>query len=387
MATSEKLTKWRLILGKHTDSNDSENGTGSALSLSKEMQEMDAAMEVLYNKNQQRGGGLEGSSPKVNRWLGDIRKYFPKSVVKVMQKDAIERLGLGELLLQPEILQTLEPDVNLVATLLTLKDAMPDESKATARYVVQKVTDELQKKLAYQMQQAVTGALNRAVRNFNPKLRDINWHLTIKANLKNYQEDYKTIIPERLVGYGKKTKQLRRVILLIDESGSMAASVVYSGIFGAVLASLPSISTHIVAFDTAVVDLTELSSDPVDILFGTQLGGGTDICKALMYGQSLVTHPTETIMILISDLYEGGSEAKMIAKAAEIKAEGIQFITLLALSDEGAPSYDKEVAKAFAALDIPVFACTPDLFPDVMAAAIKKEDLKVWMSKHNVRHY
>ncbi|HAG82818.1 MAG TPA: hypothetical protein DCL61_17080, partial [Cyanobacteria bacterium UBA12227] len=177
---------------------------------------------------------------------------------------------------------------------------------------------------------------------------------------------------------------LRDIILCIDQSGSMATSVVYAGIFGAVLASLKAIQTRIVVFDTSVVDLTEVAQDPVDVLFGTQLGGGTDINRALAYCHGLIRQPQETILILISDLYEGGNSEEMLKRVAALVGSGVQFITLLALSDEGAPVYDHGIAQKFAELGILAMACTPDQFPDLMAAAIRRQDIAQWAAAQDI---
>lgn len=370
-----RLKKWRLILGKGADPQ-------GDTTLDGEGQGMDETLESLYDNDRQ--GGLGNSAPNINRWLGDIRKYFPTSMVQIMQKDAMERLGLKEMLLEPEMLESVEPDVDLVGTLLSLNKVMPTKTRETARQVVRKVVMELEKRLTNKMREAVEGALNRSVRNRRPKLNEMDWHRTIKANMKHYQKDYKTIIPEQLWGYGRKGQSLKEVILLVDQSGSMASSLVYAGVFGAVMASLRSVKTHMVVFDTSVVDLTKELNDPVELLFGTQLGGGTDINKALTYAEQLISRPNDTILILISDLYEGGNEMEMLRRAASIKSMGTTFITLLALSDEGAPSYDKGIAQKFYSLDIPTFTCTPDQFPDLMATAMKKEDISTWMSRNNV---
>ncbi|MGB0863916.1 MAG: VWA domain-containing protein [Saprospiraceae bacterium] len=365
----ERLTKWRMILGKQSDPQQTVPITG-------EMKGMDETLDALYDSERQ--AGLGSSSPNVNRWLGDIRKYFPSSVVQVMQKDALERLNLQQMLFEPEMLETIEPDVALVGTLISLKSVIPQKTKETARRVVRKVVEDLEKKLRNPMREAVTGALSRSVRNRRPKLAEINWHATIKANLKHYQHDYKSIIPHQLIGYGRKGQALKKVILLVDQSGSMASSVVYASVFGAVMASLKALKTNMVVFDTAVVDLTKNLEDPVDLLFGAQLGGGTDINKALGYVENLIQSPSDTILVLISDLYEGGNKSDMLKKAMRIKTSGVQFITLLALSNEGAPMYDKNVASSFASMGIPAFACTPDKFPALMAAAINKEDITKW---------
>jgi len=371
----ERVRKWRLILGKKADQD-------GEVSLSAEMKGMDDVLEALYDS--ERKAGLGSSSPNVNRWLGDIRKYFPSSVVQLMQKDALERLNLEQMLLEPELLEAVEPDVNLVGTLLSLMKVLPKKTKGTARAVVKKVVEDLEKRLRNPMRQAIQGAINRAVRNRNPKYNEIDWNKTIRANLKTFQPEFNSIIPEVLIGHGKKGQALKHVILLVDQSGSMASSMVYAGVFGAVMASLRSIKTHMVVFDTAVVDLTEELDDPVDLLFATQLGGGTDINKALGYTKGIIRKPEDTILVLISDLYEGGNESTMLKRAASIKASGVQFITLLALDDQGAPMFDKSVAAKYAAMGIPSFACSPDQFPSMMAAAIKKEDIKNWMAREGI---
>lgn len=382
---SERLRRWRLILG-----GEEAEGTGCALAGADLA--IDGALAALYDAGgrgerggtRSRRGGLGASSRNVARWLGDIRTYFPSSVVRVMQKDAMERLNLREMLLQPEMLETVEPDVHLVADLISLRSVMPNKTKDTARLVVGRVVEELLRRLAGPTQQAVMGSLNRAVRNNRPRHNEIDWHRTIRANLKHYQPQYRTIIPERRIGYGRKRSALRDIVLCVDQSGSMATSVVYASIFAAVLASLPAVRTSLVVFDTAVVDLTEELQDPVEVLFGTQLGGGTDINRALAYCQERIERPQETIFVLISDLFEGGDAREMLKRCAAVVGSGVQMVALLALSDDGAPSFDHGHAAALSALGIPAFACTPDQFPDLMAAAINRQDLAQWAAANDI---
>ncbi|WUS98769.1 VWA domain-containing protein [Streptomyces sp. NBC_00708] len=383
-AHDERLRRWRMVLGA-----DSEESTGRRLTGRDAA--MDQALTALYENGGRPGGrggggrsaGLGASAPSVARWLGDIRTYFPSSVVQVMQRDAIDRLGLSALLLEPEMLEAVEADVHLVGTLLSLNKAMPETTKETARAVVRKVVEQLEKRLTTRTRATLTGALDRSAKVTRPRHHDIDWDRTIRANLKNYLElpgrdGAGTVVPERLIGYGRAAQSVKKdVILCIDQSGSMAASVVYASVFGAVLASMRSLQTRLVVFDTAVVDLTDQLDDPVDVLFGTQLGGGTDINRALAYCQSRITRPADTVVVLISDLYEGGIRNEMLKRVAAMKASGVQFVTLLALSDEGAPAYDRDHAAALSALGAPAFACTPDLFPDVMAAAIEKRPLPI----------
>ncbi|MEV5578633.1 VWA domain-containing protein [Streptomyces parvus] len=401
---AERLRRWRMVLGA-----DSADSTGRALT--GQDAAMDSALNALYGggggkKPNGRGtggrsAGLGASAPSVARWLGDIRTYFPSSVVQVMQRDAIDRLGLATLLLEPEMLEAVEPDVHLVGTLLSLSKAMPETTKETARAVVRRVVEDLEARLESRTRTTLTGALDRSARISRPRHRDIDWDRTIRANLKNYLTlpapdtattaettgtttgATGTVVPERLIGYGRSSRSAKKdIVLCVDQSGSMAASVVHASVFGAVLASMRTLSTRLVVFDTAVVDLTDQLDDPVDVLFGTQLGGGTDINRALAYCQSRITRPADTVVVLISDLYEGGIRDEMLKRVAAMKASGVQFVTLLALSDEGAPAYDHEHAAALGALGAPAFACTPDLFPDVMAAAIEKRPLPIPDKEH-----
>ncbi|MEW5852949.1 MAG: VWA domain-containing protein [Myxococcota bacterium] len=345
---------------------------------------MDRALQALYDSD--RTGALGSSSPNVPRWLGDIRTYFPSSVVRVMQQDALNRLGMKQMLLQPEMLSAMQPDVNLVANLLSLSAVIPTRTRETARMVVRRVVADLEQRLASPLRQAVMGTLNRGIRNRRPRLHEMDWHRTIRANLRHYQPQQRTVIPETLVGYGRRRSSVQEIILCIDQSGSMAPSVVHAGVCGAVLASLPAVSTRMVVFDTSVVELTEHLADPVELLFGVQLGGGTDINRALAYCQGLVTRPADTTLVLISDLFEGGDVGEMIARAAELVHSGVTVVVLLALDDQGAPAFDHEVAGALASLGIPAFACTPDLFPELMAAALRREDLGMWASTHGITH-
>ena len=369
----EYLKRWRLILGGN-------EADGTGITLTPEEQRIDQSLEAVYDSD--RRGGLGSSAPKVSRWLGDIREFFPQTVVQVIQRDAIKRLNITSLLTEKEMLETVVPDVHLVATLMSLSRVIPEKNKEMARQVVRKVVDELLRKLSAPTQQAVTGALNRSARRRNPRYNEIDWKTTITKNLKNYQPEYKTIIPEVRIGYGRKRKAMKDIILCLDQSGSMGTSVIYSGIFGSVLASIPAVNTRMVVFDTAVVDLTDDLQDPVDLLFGVQLGGGTDIARALTYCQGVITRPQDTVLVLVTDLYEGGDPREMRKKFVSLVNSGVQLILLPALNDDGAPSYDKNHAEFLANIGVPTFACTPDKFPDLMAAALSKQDIGMWVSQN-----
>ncbi len=373
---AESTRRWRLLLGAGDDDGLSPVDAG-----------MDAALAALYD-NEDTGEpgskenmqvGMGKSAPRVARWLGDIRKYFPTSVVQVMQADAINRLGLKRLLLEPEMMATVQPDIHLVSTLVELRGLMPEQAKATARQIVRTVVEEVEKRIADRLRSSVRGALNRAQRTSRPHLGDIDWARTITANLQHYLPEQRTIVPERLIGYGRKQSGFQReIILCVDQSGSMASSVVYASVFACVLASISSLKTHLVVYDTAVVDLTPDLQDPVDVIFGTQLGGGNDTPRALAYCQPLVTRPRDTVFVLISDLYEGAGSEQMIRQLNSLHTSGVSVMVLLALDDEGKPSYDHQNAATLAGLGIPCFACTPDALPDLMAAAVSRADIGAW---------
>ncbi|GAA4623879.1 VWA domain-containing protein [Actinoallomurus vinaceus] len=378
--SEERMRRWRMVLG-----GEAAEPTGAALTGVDA--KMDGALEALYGARGAgrggRGAGLGASAPQVARWLGDIRTLFPSTVVQLMQKDAVERLDLTRLLLEPEMLEAVEPDVHLVGTLLSLNQVMPERARESARAVVRTVVRRLEERLAQRTRSAVDGALDRSARRRRPRrASEIDWNRTIRANLPHYVPSRRTVVPERIIGYGHRRRAVERdIVLCVDQSGSMASSLVYAGVFGAVLASMPSLRTSLVVFDTSVVDLTDRLHDPVDLLFGSRLGGGTDINRALAYCERLITRPKETVLILISDLYEGGARAEMLRRAAAVTAAGTQVVALTALSDEGTPAFDHGNAAALAALGVPAFACTPDAFPDLMAAAIEGRDLTEWAER------
>ena len=390
----ERMRRWRMVLGGADDAGDTEPNAGSgatAVRLDGNDARIDAALAAVYDtKPTQRGGGgraggLGSSAPSVARWLGDIRRYFPTSVVQVLQRDAIDRLNLRQLLLEPEMLRAVEPDLHLVTLLVELNKLLPDTTRATARQVVAQVVAQIEQRLGLAHE---AGGAWRAgpqpTQSPAPARRHRLGH-TIHANLRHYLPEQRTVVPERLIGYGRRQRSLSRdVIVAIDQSGSMADSVVYVPVFGAVLASMPALRTSVIAFDTAVADLTPMLHDPVDVLFGVQLGGGTDIAQAIGYCQQLVTRPADTVLVLVSDLFEGGNAGLLHQRVAALCQAGVSVVVLLALSDEGAPAYDHAQAAVLAELGVPSLACTPDAFPELLAAALERRDVGRWANEHGL---
>jgi len=369
-----QIKRWRLVLGK--DANEKLN----APPLSGSDSIMDDALAAIYDgvgKEGEGGGkrsaGLGPSSPNLAKWLSDVRTLFPTDIVSVIQSDAIERKGLKKLLFEPETLANVKPDIGMVGVLMSLKGQIPEKSKEAARELVRAVVDEIMERLEQSLRRAVTGAINKKEHSPLPNLAGMDWKRTILRNLKNYDHDTKKILPERFYFYERRKKHNEwTVILDIDQSGSMADSIIYSSVMGAIFASMPALDTRVVAFDTKVVDLTEaVRNDPVDMLFGIQLGGGTDINKSVQYCANLIENPSKTIFILVSDLYEGGVAAGLLRKLQEMKESGVKCLVLLALCDRGIPAYDRELAKKIANLGIPSFACSPDKLPELVEGALK----------------
>ncbi|MCC6512233.1 MAG: VWA domain-containing protein [Pirellulaceae bacterium] len=380
----EQLKRWRLILGASTQDQLSGFG-GGQLELTADQCLMDEALSAIYDETEEgagtsgkRSAGLGGSSPRMAKWLGDIRTYFTEDVVTVIQQDAIDRKGMKELLFEPEMLKNVQPNVQLVGTLMSLKGQIPERTKETARMVVRAVVEKIKLALEQKIRQAVMGALNRREHSPIPNASNIDWKWTIGRNLKNFNPQLQTIIPERVFFYSRAQRQNNwTVILDMDQSGSMADSVVYGAVVGSIFASLPALETHVVAFDTEVVDLSEqCGDDPVDMLFGVQLGGGTDINKSVAFCEQFIKEPAQTLFILLTDLFEGGNQSQLVRRLGEMVSSGVRVMCLLALNDSGTPCYDEALAKKLAALGIPCFACTPSLLPELIEGALRGNNLQ-----------
>ena len=378
MTQTEQMARWRLILGSETQ--ESFTGMGGA-PLSQEEFLMDSALSAIYGGPDESmsgpGAGKGPSSPYISKWLGDLRSLFDPEIVAVVQSDAIERKGLKQLLLEPELLEGLEPDLNLASTLLMLKDQIPKKSKESARLFIRKIVEEINKLLENDVRRAVTAALNRRAHAPLPSAAAIDFPYTIRRNLRNYNSGLKTIIPERVWFFDRSSRANRwHVILDIDQSGSMGSSIIYSSVMACILASMSALQTKVVAFDTQIMDLTPLCEDPVDLLFGFQMGGGTDIAKSIAYCQGLVEEPGKTIFFLISDLDEGGNRAALLRRLEELKDSGVTVVVLLAIADGGKPYYDAQTAQRIVSMGMPCFACAPDRLPELLERVLKGQSLE-----------
>ncbi|MDE6642230.1 MAG: VWA domain-containing protein [Acetatifactor sp.] len=392
MNQEEHIQRWRLILGQESRARFEKMGNAE---LSPEQDLMDQALAAIYNNTESGGFGSGGagagngpSNPRISKWLGDVRSLFDKELVTVIQGDAMTRCGLKQLIFEPELLENLEPDVNLASTILLLKDQIPKRSKESVRLFIRKIVEEINKLLEQDIRRAVTAAINRRKHSPIPSAAALDYKTTISRNLKHYSRELHTIVPEHFYFFDRTSTTAANkwtVILDIDQSGSMGESVIYSSIVSCILASMSSLSTRVVAFDTNIVDLTEKSDDPVDLLFGFQLGGGTDIDKSVAYCQQYIENPSKTLFFLISDLEEGGNRAALLRRLEEMKESGVTVVCLLALTESGKPYYDASMAQKIAGLDIPCFACNPQMLPNLLERALRGQDLQEFRKEFEKR--
>ncbi len=383
----ERMKRWRLILGAESNERFASMNGAQGFGLSEEQRLMDQALAAIYNRSESggfgsgRGAGSGPSNPKVSRWLGDVRTLFEKDLVTVIQADAMERCGLRQLLFEPELLENIEPDISLASTILMLKDQIPKRSKESVRAFIAKIVEEINRLLEADIRRAVTSAVNRRMHSPIPSAAAMDYPLTIRRNLKNYNPDLGTIVPEHFYFFDRTTTAASKqwtVILDVDQSGSMGESVIYSSIMSCILASMASIRTYIVAFDTNIVDLTEKCEEPIDLLFGFQLGGGTNIERSVAYCQKFVENPSKTLFFLITDLEEGGNRAALLHRLKELKESGVTVVCLLAIADGGKPYYDAQMAERVSRLAIPCFACNPQMLPALLERAFRGQDLEAF---------
>lgn len=394
MDETERMKRWRLILGSESKERFAAMNGEQEPALSEEQALMDQALAAIYNRSSSggfgsgRGAGNGPSNPQISRWLGDVRTLFEKDLVTVIQSDAMERCGLRQLIFEPELLENIEPDISLASTILMLKDQIPKRSKESVRAFITKIVEEINKLLEADIRRAVTSAINRRQHSPIPSAAAMDFPLTIRRNLKNYNPELGTIVPEHFYFFDRTVASAAKqwtVILDVDQSGSMGESVIYSSIMSCILASMAAIRTHIVAFDTNIVDLTEKCDDPVDLLFGFQLGGGTNIDKSVAYCQKFVENPAKTLFFLITDLEEGGNRASLLHRLRDLKESGVTVVCLLAIADGGKPYYDAQMAERVAGLKIPCFACNPQMLPALLERAFKGQDLDAFRKEFEKR--
>lgn len=364
---ASSLNKWRLILGKYSNEQIGFGEDGSSFNY----MDMDALLDYLYSREygeedgvrRERGnrkGSLDPSNLTVPSWITKIREVFPKETVEILEKHALDKYELTELLTDKEVLEKLEPNKELLKNILQMKHLMKGEILETAKEIVKKVADDITKKLESDVKKAIVGRVNKNKSSLIKSSRNIDYKRTIKANLKNFDTEENRLVVDK-VYFNDRVKKYNpwNVIIAVDESGSMLDSVIHSAIMAGIFSKLPMLKTNLVIFDTEVVDLSGYIDDPVTTLMSVQLGGGTNITKALQYCETLIENPHRTMVILVTDLYEGYGYGNMYATSKSIIESGAKLIVLTALDMESTPTYDKNAAQKMASLGAEVGAMTP----------------------------
>ncbi len=369
----DALLRWRLALGpgaERTDPRFALEPLREAFEMPERAKDLDEALSFVY---EDRSGGGGSSKPYIPKWLSAVREFFSHEVVALVQKDAIERRNLTQLLLEPETLPFLEKNVDLVATLISARGVIPDEAKEAAREIIREVVDKLRRQLETSIRTAVVGAVRRDRHSPLRVVKNIDWKKTIRSNLKTWDHLKHRLVPDKFHFFANQRRRHEwDVVLLVDQSGSMAESVVYASVMAAIFASLDVLKTRLVFFDSEIADMTEHLADPVEILFAAQLGGGTDINRAVAYAEeNYFERPEKTLLILISDLFEGGNREDLLARMRRLVESKVKVISILALSDGGRPAYDHELAQAFHALGVHPFGCTPQLLVETMEKVMR----------------
>ncbi len=383
MKDIEKLKRWRLILGKESEAAFASMNENSPIPLSEKDNAMDQALEEIYSSKRFGDIGNSGtgaSMPKASKWMGDVRSLFDKDIVKIIQQDAIERCGLKQLLLEPEVIEEMEPNIELASTILAIRSQVPEKSKESVRMFIRKLVEQINKMLENDIKRVITASINKLEHSPIPSASAIDFKYTINKNLKNYNKELNTIIPDRVFFFDRvATSDSKKwtIILDVDRSGSMGESVIYCSVLSCILASISAIKTKIVVFDDEVVDLTEQCSDPVDLLYGFELGGGTDINKSVKYCQTLVENPSKTMMFMVTDLYEMGNAGKLLSRLRDLKDSGVTVVCLLAITNSGKPSYDINLAQKISNIGIPCFASSPQKLPLLLDCILHHRDLSI----------
>lgn len=355
------INRWRLILGSFADDN---------LPLGKESQDLEETLSFLYDREYSNEYYSKESSKKSETgasnltapdWIKKVKKLFPKKTVEIMQNQALEKYNLLEMLTDEEVLKEMEPNIDLLRNIISFKDVLGENVKWLAYSIIRKVVGDISKKLEIEMKRVFYGKKIPNSTTSYKIFKNLDIKRTIRSNLKNYDINNKSIAVERLY-FNQNIKKYNpwNIIILIDESGSMTDSVIYSSITASIFSKLPFISVKLIIFDTSLVDLSEYVQDAVDILMKVQLGGGTDVVKALEYAKSITVAPNKTIVILISDLYDGKDFNFMYRSAKDIIESGSKLFVLPALNYDANASYSKEAAKGMSKLGAEVAAITPE---------------------------
>ncbi|KFA91713.1 hypothetical protein Q664_20175 [Archangium violaceum Cb vi76] len=360
-----QLNRWRLVLGKSAEQ--------SGLHLSPGVGDGDcegaeAALDFLFDE---RGGGSSGSNLTVPRWIDSVNELFPRQAKEVLERELVQRKGIHKLLEQPELLERIEPNVELVKTLLTHKDLLTPKTRVLARKVIDKVVNELKKKLEVRVEQAITGAIRKDKHSPRRVFKNLDLRTTLRRNLKNWNGERQKLLIDRIWFHAaERNKRPWHVIVCVDQSGSMLESAIFSAVMASIFAELPGVKTSLVLFDTQIVDLSDKVGEPVDVLLSVQLGGGTDITRALEYCSGLVREPARTITVLITDFYEGRSEEDLVRVVRRLVDANVRMVGLGALGYDAQPQYNRSTAGRLRKEGMDILVCTPEKLAEAMGKII-----------------
>lgn len=386
MPDPHTLARWRLVLGKVAEDH------GISCAGNGEAERVEQLVGFLFEPGEGQGGqggrgkggrgggqsssdrsgGLGPSQLTVPSWVDAVNELFPHQSKEVMQKELVRRRGIAELMEKPELLEKIEPNLDLVKTLLTHRELMNPKTRVLARKIIEKVVEELKRKMQVQVEQAITGAIRKDRHSPRKVFRNLDLKTTLRRNLTNYDKETGKLLVDRLFFYAaERKKKPWHVIVVVDQSGSMLESAIFSAVMASIFAELPAVKTSLVLFDTQVVDLSDQVGQPVDVLLSIQLGGGTDITQALMYANTLVRQPQRTIVVLITDFYEGRAESDLVAQTRLMADGGVRMIGLGALGYDARPSYNKATAGKLRKVGMDVLVCTPEKLAECMAEIIR----------------
>jgi Mg-chelatase subunit ChlD len=370
----QTLTRWRLVLGKTAEQHGICIGDQN-----EESRRIEALVGYLFADSSRQGqadnrqGGLgPGHAMNVPRWVDEVGQLFPRQAKEVMERELIHRKSLRELMEKPEILKRIEPNRELAKTLLTHRDLMNEKTRVLARKIIDRVIAELKKKLKVQIEPAITGAIRRDKHAPRRVYRNLDLKRTVRRNLHNFDAASQKLLVDRLFFHAAERKSRPwHIIVAVDQSGSMLDSAIYSAVMASIFVELPSVRTSLFLFDTDIADLTDQVGQPVDVLLSIQLGGGTDITKALQYGYQLVRQPARTIVVLVTDFYEGRPERELVNQVKEMAQAGIRMIGLGALGYDARPEFNKTTASKCRKVGMDILSCTPEKLAEAMAHIIR----------------
>ncbi len=373
-ADPRTVARWRLVLGREAEAEGLTVGNDSRL------QRIEALVGFLFEGSGEQGsqgsgdrkGGRGESMLSVPTWIDEVAELFPHSAQEVLQRELVKRRGIRALLDQPELLEKVEPNVELVKTLLTHKELLNENTRVLARKIIERVVEELKRRMQVAVESAITGALRRDRHSPRKVYRNLDLKTTLRRNLKHYNRESERLLVERVYYFAaERRRRPWHVIIAVDQSGSMLDSAVFSAVMASIFYELPAVRTSLFLFDTQVVDLSDQVGQPVDVLMKVQLGGGTDIAQALRYGAQLVRQPSRTIIVLITDFYEGGSEDDLVRQTEDLAQAGVRMIGLGALGYDARPAYNRTTAKRLRKVGMDILVCTPEKLAECMARIIR----------------